>query len=103
VQREISEAGARSLQKLAGGGRAIPVAGKPPRTGKFREALRDSRRRRGQFPRTPRDDGATAANAGAGRGSPSKGTGAQSAGSRLKRRSGDGSNRRRPGENELVP
>ena len=88
---------------LLGGGCAISVAGKPPRVGEFREALRDSRRRRGQLPRTPGDDWTTTANAGAGGRSSTEGTGTESAGSRLEGRSGDGSDRRRLGKNQLVP
>ncbi len=56
VQREISEGGARSLEASAGGGAALSLAWQLARTREFREALRDSGRRRRKLPRTSGDD-----------------------------------------------
>jgi two-component system, NtrC family, response regulator AtoC len=88
---------------FARSGAALPVARQFARTRELREALRDFGRRRRQFPRTPGNDRPATSHRSARRNSSAKGTGTEGPGSRIERRSGDGSHRRRTRENELVP
>ena len=55
VQREIPEGAADALRAPDGSGHALSVARQFARAGEFREALRHSRRRRGQLPGTGGD------------------------------------------------
>ena len=55
IQREISEGAPAPSEHLMEAAHALSVAGQPAGAGKLREALRDSGRRRRQFPRTGGD------------------------------------------------
>ena len=104
VQREIRKDAAESVEAPAGCGDELSVAGQFARTGEFREAVRDSGRRRRQLARAGGDvcdaaaDFAAAGNAGAARASRT-----ESAGARIEGRSGDGSDRGCAGEDAVVP
>ena len=100
---KFGKTGRKPLQVLAGCSGELSVARKLARTGEFREALRDSGRRRRQLARIGgdvRDAPADVAAAGSGFAARA---GIEGAGARTERRSGDGSDRRRAGKDALVP
>ena len=104
VQREISESRHRILRSiLLEAALRYPWPGNLARARKFREALRDSGRRRRQLPRTAGDDRPAAAHRSPRRSRPAQGAGTEGAGARFERRSRNGSHRRRARKNELVP